>query len=373
MSIFARIRSGAISGYHFFRRLILKFNQDKAFKHGAAISYYTVFSLPAILIVVIASAGVFLGEMTVRAEIQTQVSVLIGPASAQDIISVIDALNQDRNSFWATLLGIGSLLFGATGVFYSLRDSLDSIWEIPSKLDRSGGLIKLLLDRVLSLAMVLSMGFILIVSMLLDTLMVSLKVVIQNLEMRVVELVEQVIPTFGVFVKDIDVIFWGFFAIDTAAGLLILTFVFALIFRYLPSARIRWRDVWVGSFFTAILFSLGKAVMGWYIGHSAIASAYGAAGSVVLLLIWVYYSSNIMLVGAEFIYFWTESRGRGIEPAPFIQLIVDKPLPALWQWIQQRTKRQPHSPKPQPEPSEIEATPSPVASEQPSTEPAAKS
>ena len=344
--------------YRLFRDAILKFNVDKAFKHGAAISYYTIFSLPAILIIIINLAGSLLGEEAVKRELLAQIDHFIGTESAEQIASMIAGLRTDSNSFWATLLGVGTLIFGATGVFYTLQDSLNTLWRIPDKL-KGGSWLKLILDRVLSLAMVLTLGFILLVSMVLQTLIVAVNSVIRSLSEGFVEMLDEMTPGFAHVVKQIDFIFWTAYGLDVLVSLTIITLVFALIFRFLPAARLRWRDVWLGSFLTAVLFTLGRALISWYIGNSNITSTYGAAGSVVLILAWVFYSSLIFLLGAELIYVYCEMRGREIQPARFVVSITDQPLRRLrlaWLRLQRRWRSsakpaQPDTPVPEAEPT----------------------
>lgn len=321
--------------YQLLRDTVLGFNKDKGFKHGAAISYYTIFSLPAILMIIIYSMGGLLGESTVRTEILNLIADYLGTDNATEIDRMISSLNKERTSIWATLVGLGTLIFGATGVFYTLQDSLNTIWKIPEKIEKTsgiGGMIKLLLDRILSLAMVVTLGFILLVSMVLDMLIVGINTAIHNLEESVSTVLAEIWPWFVNLLEEIDVIFLVAYSLDLVVGILVITLVFALIFRFLPSARIPWRDVWLGSFLTALLFNLGKTVISWYIANSNVSSTYGAAGSVVLILLWVFFSSQIFLLGAEFIYVFCKSRGREIQPAQFVLSITDQPMTRLKSW-----------------------------------------
>lgn len=324
--------------YSLIKTILMRFQEDKAFKHGAAISYYTVFSLPAILLIIIHLTGAFLGKDQVKGEIMVQIENLIGPDTADQVSSMISSLNQKRNTIWATLIGIGTLIFGATGVFYTLQDTINTIWKIPNKLE-GGGFLKLIADRVLSLAMVLTMGFILMVSMILETVIVALKNVIEQLETRFVEAISEWVPNFGEIIQQIDLIFFVAYTIDIVVALSIITLIFAMLFRFLPSARIPWKDAFLGGFITAVLFSLGKALIGWYIANSNVASTYGAAGSVVLILLWVFYSSQILLLGAEFIFVYTLSQGREIQPARFVERLTDRPWLRLRLWIRRWQRR----------------------------------
>lgn len=327
------------STYQFTAKIFIRLQEDKNFKHGAAISYYTIFSLPAILIIIIGLTGSFLGREKVQSEIETQIESLLGPDTAREISQMIEGLDLDENTLWATLLGVGTLIFGATGVFYTLQDTLNTIWRIPHQLERKNSILKTVIDRVMSLAMVLTVGFILTVSMVLETAIVALKNLIENLEERLIESLSTRLPGFVDFIEQIDIIFAIAYTVDFLFALGIITTMFTLIFRFLPSSRIPWKDAWLGAFVTAVLFSIGKAIIGWYIGSSNVASAYGAAGSVVLILVWVYYSSQILLFGAEFIYVYTEFQGREIKPAPFIQRLLDRPLLRISLWARRWWRR----------------------------------
>lgn len=331
----ARLRSA----YDFVAKIFTRLQEDKTFKHGAAISYYTVFSLPAILIIIVNLTGAFLGRDQVKSEINVQIENLMGPETATEVSGMISGLNQDTNSLWATILGIGTLIFGATGVFYTLQDTLNVIWRIPSQLEQQGNILKTIADRVMSLAMVLTMGFILMVSMVLETAIVALKNLIENLEGQLLDLLTDKAPSLVTLIEKIDVIFAIAYTVDVVFALGVITTVFTLLFRFLPSARIPWRYAWLGGFVTSVLFSVGKALIGWYIGNSNLASTYGAAGSVVLILVWVFYSSQILLLGAEFIYVYMESKGKEIKPARFVERLTDRPWLHLRLWWRRRQRR----------------------------------
>jgi membrane protein len=320
--------------YTLVKAILFRFQEDKAFKHGAAISYYTVFSLPAILLIIIHLTGAFLGEEQVQVEIMAQIETLIGRETAEQVSTMINSLNQEKSTIWATLIGVGTLIFGATGVFYTLQDTINTIWKLPTKIE-GGGFLKTIADRVLSLAMVLTMGFILMVSMILEAVIVALKSLIENLESRFIEAINDVIPSFATIIQKIDLIFFLAYTIDIVVALSVITLIFAMLFRFLPSARIPWRVAFLGGFITALLFSLGKALIGWYIGNSNVASTYGAAGSIVLILLWVFYSSQILLLGAEFIFVYTLSQGREIKPARFVERLTDRP----WLHLRLRIRR----------------------------------
>ena len=335
-----------IQSFILLKKTFLRLSQDKSFKHGAAISYYTLFSLPAILIIIVNLTGAVLGRTQVQSEIQIQIEKLMGPDTATEVIQMINGLNQDRNTWWATLLGIATLVFGGTGVFYTLQDSINTIWRIPNQLEQKGNFLKLLIDRFISLAMILTLGFILTVAMVLETAIVAIKSLIEVLEGRFMESIQLNFPKLAAFIEEFDLIFAIAYSLDTVFGLAVISWVFAMLFRFLPSSRIPWRDAWLGAFVTAVFFSIGKALIGWYIGNSNLSSTYGAAGSVVLILVWVFYSSQILLFGAEFIFVYSEYKGRSIKPAPFIQRILDRPWQRFRLWFRrwQRKQRKRHKP-----------------------------
>ncbi len=333
--------------YVLLRDTVKEFSADKAFRHGAAISYYTIFSLPAILIIVIRVAGYFFGEMTVRTELLIQIEDLIGPDSAREVGVMIDSIRPDQDSWWATLLGIGTLLFGATGVFYTLQDSINTIWKLNTHF-KAEGFFKLIFDRLISFAMVLSLGFILLVSMVLETIIVAVNALVRSMDESLDTVVAEWVPWAAPYTDHIDMVFFAALGANVVLSVTVITLMFSMIFKVLPAARLPWRDVLLGSFFTAVLFIIGELLMGWYIGNSNIGSTYGAAGSIVVILLWVFYSANILLLGAEFIRVYLRMKGREIKPSRLAVSIADRPVRRLivafkWlrrKWLRQRQQRQ---------------------------------
>ena len=314
--------------YLLLRDTVKEFSADKAFRHGAAISYYTIFSLPAILIIVIRVAGYFFGEGTVRTELLIQIEELIGPDSAREVGVMIDSIRPDQDSWWATLLGIGTLLFGATGVFYTLQDSINTIWKLNSHF-KDEGFFKLIFDRLISFAMVLSLGFILLVSMVLETIIVAVNALVRSMDESLDGVVAEWAPWAAPYTERIDMVFFAALGANVVLSVTVITLMFSMIFKVLPAARLPWRDVLLGSFFTAVLFIIGELLMGWYIGNSNIGSTYGAAGSIVVILLWVFYSANILLLGAEFIRVYLRMKGREITPSRLSVSIADRPIRRL--------------------------------------------
>jgi membrane protein len=253
-------------------------NDDNVFKHSAAVSFYTLFSLAPITIIAVTVAGMFLGREEASHQFQQQVTALVGPASAEMIQSVAKASQSDSSSWFSTAIGIALLLIGATTVFAQLQSSLNDIWGVRTKPSRSGWVV-LILQRLISFAMVVTVGFLLLVSLVLTTALTS---------------------ALGHFNSGLLASPALLKAADLVVGLIMISLMFALLFKILPDVVLRWRDVWLGAIVTALLFTIGRYLIALYLGHSTVASIYGTAGSLVALLIWVYYSCAILFFGVEF-------------------------------------------------------------------------
>ena len=251
---------------------------DNAFKHSAAVSFYTLFSLAPITIIAIKIMGVFLGEDVATRQFSAQIAGLVGPASAEMIQAAAKASQSVSENGFSAALGVVLLLVGATTVFGQLQDSLNDIWRVKAK-PRGHGIIVLLLRRLLSFTMVLTIGFLLLVSLVLSTLLSA-----------ALGLVHGKIGTAPVLIK----------GVDFTVSLIVITCLFALLFKVLPDVKLRWRDVWIGALLTSLLFGLGRFVIALYLDHSTVASIYGTAASLVALLIWIYYSCGIFFFGVEF-------------------------------------------------------------------------
>lgn len=249
---------------------------DRASRKGAALAFYTVFSLAPILILSIAIAGLFFGEEAARGEIFDQVRGLLGNDAAAAVQSMIYNASKPGAGLLATLIGFVTLFIGATTALAELKDGLDQIWDAPP--EKTQGFFYFLRKRLLSIGLILSLGFLLLVSLVLSAVISALA---RTWGPR---------DATGVVLQGVNFLF--------SFGL--VTLLFAMIYKILPAVRIAWRDVVIGALITAFLFSIGKWLIGLYLGNSAIASSYGAAGSVILVLIWVYYSAQIFLLGAEF-------------------------------------------------------------------------
>ena len=321
--------------YQLLRDAIKKFNADGAFRYGAAISYYTLLSLPGMLIIIISLTGSFLGEAEVKNEILNSIESYLGEDGKIQVDYMINQITFSSDSIWTTLIGIGTLIFGATGVFYTVKDSINTVWYIRERTS-GGGILKLLFDRILSLAMVITVGFILMVSMLLKTVLFALSAIITNMGDKFVGFIDRISYEWALAADSI-----GFYlnvaeTLDFILTFFIFALMFAAIFRFLPDSRVAWRDIWLGAFFTAFLFTVGELLLGLYIGNSNIESTYGAAGSIVLILVWVFYSAQILLLGAEFIWVFTKTRGRQIEASKIVEKLEVVSFGNFLRWIKKK-------------------------------------
>jgi membrane protein len=271
------------------------FSDDDCLSMGAALAYYTIFSLPALLVVVIAVAGQFWDAAAVRGSLEDEIAGMVGEGGKEQIAAMIDKANQPGRGLLAGTIGVAVLLLGATGVFGQLQHALNRVWEVEPD-PAQGGVKNFILKRVLSLGMVLAFGFLLLVSLVLTTVLSSMGDLLSGL---LPDEVSSVVPV----------------VIHLAVSLVVITLLFAAMFKLLPDAQLTWRQVWFGAGVTAVLFLIGKTAIGMYLANKD-PGAYGAAGSLVLILLWVYYTSLIVFFGAEFTQAWSHSRGEAIEPKP---------------------------------------------------------
>lgn len=273
---------------------------DKASRLAAALAYYTVFSLPPLLILVIAIAGTFLGEEAARGEVVAQLQSLTGTEGAKAIEAVITGASNSGSgtSLSASIISIVILLFGATAVVAQLQDALNTIWKVVPK---PGNMIKIFIfQRLLSFGMILGVVFMLLVSLIMSA---ALGILSQYL---------------GGLFPGLEFI-WAL--IDFILSLSVISALFAMMFKYLPDVQIKWNDVIIGAVITAFLFNVGKYLIGLYLAKSAFNSTYGAAGSLVVLLAWIYYSAQILFLGAEFTQVYARRFGSRIEPKEYAEYI----------------------------------------------------
>lgn len=281
------------------KQAFLSWKSDYAPSMGAALAYYTVFSVAPLLLIVISVAGLVFGQEAARGEIFAQLSGLMGAQGALAVQGMLEAVNKPREGIIATVIGIGLLLVGATTVFGELQDAMDRIWRAPAR-DKRGGVLSLLRVRLLSFSMIMGIGFLLMVSLVASAALAALG--------------KWWSPVFGG---------WATLAqgVNFVFSFGMVTVIFAMIYKLMPRVNVEWRDVWVGAGVTALLFTVGKHLIGLYIGKSSVASGYGAAGSLVVVLVWVYYSAQIFLLGAEFTWVYARRYGSmknlpGLETAP---------------------------------------------------------
>jgi membrane protein len=266
-----------------------EFWADKGPRLGAALAFYTALSISPLLLVVIAIAGAAFGEQAARGELANQIRDMVGDDGAAAIQSMLASQQSPSKNLLMTVVGIVTLVVGASGVFAQLQDALDTIWNVPAD-QVKGGLWAMLKDRLISFSVVCGLAFLLLVSLVFGAIVSALG---------------------GWLDAHLAVGGWGIQAANQVLSFVLTTVLFAFVFKVLPHARPAWSDVWHGAVVTAVLFTLGKYLIGLYLGQAAPGSAYGAAGSFVVLLIWVYYSAQIVLYGAEFTHVYATTRGTG--------------------------------------------------------------
>ncbi len=270
-----------------------EWSKDNALRLSAALAYYTTFSLAPLLLIVIAVAALVLGNNHARDAILSQVTLLVGETGAQAATEILESADKPGAGVLAAVTGAVMLLMGATGVVGELQGALNTIWDVEAKAGR--GIKHMIRTRIVSFAMILGIGFLLLVSLVISAAISAVGQFWGAQTEIIVETLHLVLST----------------------G--IITVLFAAMFRYLPDVRLPWRGIWAGAFVTAILFTVGKSLTGLYLAKSSLASSYGAAGSVVIILIWVYYSSAIFLLGAEFTQVYTEYRAGGATLKPGVR------------------------------------------------------
>ncbi|MGF1536144.1 MAG: YihY/virulence factor BrkB family protein [Elainellaceae cyanobacterium] len=270
-----------------------EWNKDDASRLAAALAFYTIFSLAPLLILVIAIASLVFDQDTVRGQIMAQMGTLIGDSGADALGTVLDNANRPgESSGWiASIVSVVLLLVGATGVLAQLQTSLNIVWNVTSRPDM--GVLDFVRKRLLSLGMIVAIGFLLLVSLVASSVISGLAGYLQGL-----------MPGLDTLTQIANLVL----------SFIIITLLFALIYRFLPDVRIAWGDIWFGAAVTALLFSLGKYGIGLYLGNSSIGSAYGAAGSVIVLLVWIFYSAQIVFFGAEITQVYARRYGSQIEP-----------------------------------------------------------
>jgi membrane protein len=279
------------------------FNQwidDKCPRLGAALAYYTMFSLAPMLVIAIAVAGFVFGEEAARGEIVGQLRSLVGETGGRAIESLLRSVNEPSAGILATIVGVVTFLVGATTAFVELQDSLNTVWGVQPKPGR--GVMGLLRDRLLSFAMLIAIGFLLMVSLVMSAATSALSGFLGSR-----------VPGLNYLAQTLNIVL----------SLAIVTALFAMVFKVLPDVKLAWRDVWIGAVATGVLFTIGKYLIGLYLGRSSVASAYGAAGSIAVLLLWIYFSAQLILLGAEFTQVYADRFGTRVVPADNAEWMAD--------------------------------------------------
>jgi len=278
--------------YTYLKQVFTEFAEDNILKYSASLAYYTVFSLAPVLIVIISICGVLFGKEAIQGHIYGQIKGLVGNDAAVQIQETIKNIHLTGHNIFATIISIIVLLIGATGIFGEVQDSLNKIWGLRIKTKKIWW--KLIINRLLSFSLILCIGFVMMVSLLLNAL----------------------VSAFGTFLAR----YFSEFSVilvqltDNVLTFIVTTFLFSLMFKVLPDAKIKWKDVLIGGLITSVFFTLGKLTIGYYLGSSNIASVYGAAGSIMIIMVWVYYSSIILYLGAEFTKVYAKLHGGKIYP-----------------------------------------------------------
>jgi membrane protein len=283
----------------YLKKVFQEFSADNILKYSASLAYYTVFSIAPLLLIVTALLGLFFGKEAMQGQIYQQLSHLVGSVAALQIQDTIKNIHLNNNNYVASVISIIILIIGATTIFGEIQDSLNKIWGLKIKPKKVWW--KLIITRLLSFSLILSIGAILIISLLLNSLLNSFWDLISN------------------YLKNYSSYFMA--ATEAVFSLLVTGFLFSLVFKILPDAKIKWKDVLLGGFVTAIFFTLGKMGIGYYIRKSKLSSLYGAAGSIIIFMVWVYYSSVILYLGAEFTKVHAKLYGQNIVPNEYAEWV----------------------------------------------------
>ena len=293
--------------YSYIRQVFNEFSADNILKYSASLAYYTVFSIAPLLVIISTLSGIFFGKEAVNGEVYKQLNGLVGSAAALQIQDIIKNIHLTGNNFVATTISLIILLIGATSIFGEVQDSLNKIWGLRVKAKKIWW--RLIVTRLLSFSLILSVGFIMMVSLILNAL----------------------VSAFGNFLSRYIHHFSVYFieAVESILSFIVATFLFSLMFKLLPDAKIKWKDVLFGGFITAIFFTLGKLGIAYYLGKSNLTTLYGAAGSIIIIMVWVYYSSIILYLGAEFTKVHANLFGRKIQPNEYAEWVVTEERQAL--------------------------------------------
>lgn len=276
------------------KQAFIDFWEREPFNSSIIVAYYTIFSLPGLLVIVINLAGYFFGTEAVTNQIATQIGSLVGADTAKDIQDIVVSASQSKDTVISSVLSVITLLFGATGVFYQVQQILNKIWEVKPK-PKQKMILKLIRDRLFSFGLIIMVGFLLLVSLVLSAALSAFS------------------NWFAAHITDTIPVLFSILDILLSIG--VVTILFAAIFKFLPDVKIAWKDVWAGAILTAILFSVAKFALGLYFGKSDPQSAYGAAGTIILIMLWVSYAGMILFYGAEFTKVYSTRNGKKVKPS----------------------------------------------------------
>lgn len=299
----APVGSGAAEVWRLLRITSREWWDDDAFRLAASLAFYTIFSIAPLLLIAVLAASFFFSHDVAAHRIEDEAQNLIGNQGEQAVRQIIEASKGLGSSIWAIVVGVGTIIIGSTAVFGELQSALNKLWDVEAKVQR-GLVLRLIADRARSFVLALGVGFLLLVSLVISAVLNGLQAYIAG---------------------QLPGVPWLWQSSNFIASLLVAALLFAMIYRFLPDVRLGWRDVWIGAVTTSVLSTMGKYVIGLYLGHAAVAGTYGAAGSFVVLLFWIYYSSLIVFFGAEFTQVYARRYGSGIHPQPHAQRIGRKP------------------------------------------------
>ena len=291
--------------FHFNRQVVGEYFADNVIKYSASLAYYTTLSLAPMLVIIISVSGFLFGKEAMRGEVYSQINGLVGSDAAMQIQKTMQNIHLRGDTPFATIVSLVILLIGATGIFGEMQDSLNKIWGLKTTSKKAWW--RLIINRVLSFSLIISMGFVLMVSLILNAVVLTLS---GKLNTLIHGIGDTLVPL-----------------VDNLLSIVVTWLLFATIFKILPDAKIKWKDVLIGAFITACLFTLGKIGIGYYLSKSNLATVFGAAGSVIIIMIWVYYSSAILYLGAVFTKVYATNHGGKIFPSEYATWIRIKEIP----------------------------------------------
>jgi membrane protein len=290
------------NGFKILKAAFNGFMDDRALKFSASLAYYTIFSLAPLLLLMISLAGVFLGKDAIQGKVFSEINGMVGNEAAKQIQDMIKNLEMSGKSTMSVIIGVVTLILGATTVFGEIQDSINIIWQVKAKPEK--GWLKLIKDRVLSSSLIVTLGFLLLVSLVVNGALLAVSDRLKS------------------FLPDITVVLFNI--INVAISFTVIAVLFGVIFKVLPDVKIAWKHVRSGAIFTAVLFMIGRLLIGIYIEKSGTSSTYGAAGSLIVILLWVYYTAAILYFGAEFTRAYADYKGVRIEPADYAVHVEEK-------------------------------------------------